>query len=152
MALNATIEAARAGDAGKGFAVVASEVKNLAEQTGKATGEISEQINDIQTATNMSVESIQSINRTMQKVQGFTATIASAAEEQDAATTEISRSVQQAAAGTQEVTTNITGVSGSVSETRQSAERMQRASSQVVSQSEKLKLSIDNFLASVAAA
>ena len=152
LALNATIEAARAGDAGKGFAVVASEVKNLAEQTGKATGEISEQISDIQTATNISVESIQSITQTMQEVQSFTATIASAVEEQDAATMEISRSVQQAATGTQEVTTNITGVSESVSETRRSAEEMQSASREAAAQSEKLKLSIDTFLKNVAAA
>ena len=138
LALNATIEAARAGDAGKGFAVVASEVKNLAEQTGKANDEISEQINAIQTATNTSVESIQTIARTMQEVQSFTATIASAVEEQDAATMEISRSVQQAASGTKEVTTHITGVSSSVSETSRSAEEMRSASLEAASQSEKL--------------
>ena len=152
LALNATIEAARAGEAGKGFAVVASEVKELAEQTAKATGEIGEQVDEIQTATNDAVTAIQAITETMEEVNTYTTTIAAAVEEQNAATTEISRNVQQAATGTQEVSANITGVNGAVTETRQSAEQMQTASSEVISQSEKLKQTVNAFLSEVAAA
>jgi methyl-accepting chemotaxis protein len=91
LALNAAIEAARAGEAGKGFAVVASEVKNLANQTGKATEEIGAQIADIQSATARAVESIEGIQKTIHNINGITSGIASAVEEQSAATREIAR-------------------------------------------------------------
>jgi methyl-accepting chemotaxis protein len=100
LALNATIEAARAGEAGRGFAVVASEVKALAEQTAKATGEIGQQISGIQSATNDSVKAIQAIGGTIGWMSEICSTIASAVEQQGAATREISRNVQQAAQGT----------------------------------------------------
>ena len=97
LALNATIEAARAGEAGRGFAVVASEVKALAEQTAKATGEISQQISGIQSATEDSVGAIKEISDTIGRMSEISAAIASAVEEQGAATQEISRNIQHAA-------------------------------------------------------
>ena len=117
LALNATIEAARAGEAGRGFAVVASEVKALAEQTAKATGEISQQISGIQAATQDSVGAIEEIGSTIGRMSEISSTIAAAVEEQGAATQEISRNIQHAAEGTSQVSSNITNVQRGASET-----------------------------------
>jgi len=152
LALNATIEAARAGDAGKGFAVVASEVKSLANQTGKATEDIRQQITQIQGATRDAVGSIQGISATIGEVSQIATSIAVAVEQQGAATQEIARNVQQAAAGTQEVTANITGVQTGVGGTSTSAEQVLAASAQLARQADGLRAEITRFIAQVKAA
>ncbi|HXQ08645.1 MAG TPA: methyl-accepting chemotaxis protein [Bradyrhizobium sp.] len=152
LALNATIEAARAGEAGRGFAVVASEVKALAEQTAKATGEIGQQITGIQTATQDSVNAIKEIGGTIEKLCEISSTIASAVEEQGAATQEISRNVQQAAHGTQQVSSNITDVQRGASETGSASSQVLSAAQSLSSDSNRLKLEVGKFLNSVRAA
>ncbi|PCI42315.1 MAG: methyl-accepting chemotaxis protein [Rhodospirillaceae bacterium] len=146
LALNATIEAARAGDAGKGFAVVASEVKNLANQTAKATEEISSQIADIQSATNTAVDAIGSIGGTINELNEISSAIAAAVEEQGAATQEIARNVEQAANGTTEVSSNIAGVQQAAGETGHSANDMLGAATELSQQSELLRSEVDSFL------
>ncbi len=152
LALNATIEAARAGDAGKGFAVVASEVKNLANQTAKATDEIGTQIAGIQSATQDAVSAIESITKTISRINEVNSGVASAVEEQGAATQEIARNVEQAAAGTQEVSSNIGGVSAAANETGTAASQIHRAAGELSRQAETLRVEVDKFLAGVRAA
>jgi len=139
LALNATIEAARAGDAGKGFAVVAGEVKNLANQTAKATEEISAQIGAVQAATKEAVGAIQGIGATIGKISEIATVIASAVEEQGAATQEIARSVQQAAASGATVHTNISAVGASAGEAEQTARGLLTGASSLVSGVEALQ-------------
>jgi len=149
LALNATIEAARAGEAGKGFAVVASEVKNLANQTARATDEISSQIGGIQDATKGSAEAIASITRTIGQISETTTAIAAAVEEQGAATQEIARNVEQAAAGTTDVSENISGVTAAAAETGQSASEVLAAAGELSVQSEFLSTEVSKFIAEV---
>ena len=152
LALNATIEAARAGDAGKGFAVVASEVKSLAQQTGRATEDIAQQIGQIQVATREAVEAIGGIAGTIGEVNQIATTIAAAMEEQGAATQEIARNVQQAATGTQEVGANVAGVSQGATETGSAAGQVLGASDELSRQAEQLSHEVDDFIAGVKAA
>jgi methyl-accepting chemotaxis protein len=152
LALNATIEAARAGEAGKGFSVVASEVKSLANQTAKATDEIRAQIGAIQDRTRTTVEVIHGIRRTIEDINGISATIASAVEEQGAATQEIARNVQQAAAGTGQVSENISGVTSAAGETGAAATQVLGSASELAQQSETLRAEVHKFLATIRAA
>jgi methyl-accepting chemotaxis protein len=149
LALNATIEAARAGDAGKGFAVVASEVKSLANQTAKATEEISAQVAAMQGATSGAVEAIQSIGGTIGSINEIATTIASAVEEQGAATQEIARNVQEAAQGTGQVSSNIVGVNQAAGETGAAASQVLVAAEELGKQAETLRADVGSFLANI---
>src|SRR5437763_105213 len=127
LALNATIEAARAGEAGKGFAVVANEVKDLAQETAKATEDISRRVEAIQADTASAVEAIGEIGRIIGQINDYQLTIASAVEEQTATTNEMNRSVTDAATGSTEIASNITGVAGAAHTTSQGVAESRRA-------------------------
>jgi len=151
LALNATIEAARAGEAGKGFAVVASEVKSLASQTAKATEEIGSKIAEMQTATAQSVDAVHSIAQTMARINEIATTIASAVEEQSAATQEIARNVQQTSAATTEVSSNIVGVSKAANDTGAASTQVLQAADELSKQSGVLRGQVDDFLGKIRA-
>ena len=131
LALNATIEAARAGEAGKGFAVVANEVKELANQTAKATEEISNKISSIQGNTKDAVDVIGSISQIITQINDISSTIASAVEEQSATTAEIGRNVGEASKGSSEITENISGVAAAAESTTAGANDTQAAAAEL---------------------
>ena len=152
LALNATIEAARAGEAGRGFAVVASEVKALANQTAKATEEISTQIAAIQGETGLAVDAIKAIGGTIRKMNEIASAIAAAVEEQGAATRDISHNIQLVAQGTSSVASNISGVNEAVEETGSAAAEVLTASDELSRQADKLRSNVNGFLAQIRAA
>ncbi|MBP2228532.1 methyl-accepting chemotaxis protein [Azospirillum agricola] len=145
LALNATIEAARAGEAGKGFAVVAGEVKNLANQTAKATEDISAQIVAIQGETHSAVAAISGIVGTIERINGISAGVSAAVEQQGAATREITRNVHDAASGTREVSQTIGGVSEAASRTGDAAARMLDAAQGLTVHARTLQTDLDDF-------
>jgi methyl-accepting chemotaxis protein len=145
LALNATIEAARAGEAGKGFAVVANEVKELAQETARATEDIARRVEAIQGDTAGAVAAIGRISEIIGSINDFQLTIASAVEEQTATTNEMSRSVQEAAGGSTEIATNITGVSTAASSTTEALGQTRQAVDELSRMASDLRGSVARF-------
>jgi len=145
LALNATIEAARAGDAGKGFAVVASEVKDLAQETARATEDIGVRVNAIQQDTGGAVEVISRISEVIAKINDYQTTIASAVEEQTATTGEMSRSIGEVAMGSHRIAANIADVSGASASAVHGVNQTRHASAEVARTAEELRGLVSAF-------
>jgi len=145
LALNATIEAARAGEAGKGFAVVAHEVKELAQETGRATQDIGLRVQAIQHDTEAAVVAIGEISRIIEHINETQSTIAAAVEQQDATTREIGRNVSEAARGSADIAVNITGVARSANDTTTAATSTSEAAEELATMASEMQLLVDRF-------
>jgi methyl-accepting chemotaxis protein len=145
LALNATIEAARAGDAGKGFAVVASEVKDLAQETARASEDIIAKIDAIQVTTGRAGDAIGQITDVVNRISEIQQTIAAAVEQQSATTNEINRNVSQLASGSQEIADNIAGVAGTAAATSGDAGSTQRAAGDLAAMARQMQDLVGSF-------
>ena len=145
LALNATIEAARAGEAGKGFAVVANEVKDLAQETAKATEDIARRVEMIQADTGGAVDAIGQISAIIMQINDYQTTIASAVEEQTATTSEMNRNVSDAASGSEQIAANISGVAAAAAQTTSGANNTSGAASDLSRMAGELKTLVGQF-------
>lgn len=145
LALNATIEAARAGEAGRGFAVVANEVKELAQETSKATEDISRRIEAIQADTDAAVAAIGEIAEIIGQINDTQNTIASAVEEQTATTNEMSRNVSEAAAGSTDIAQNISGAARSADDTTAAAGSTSQAAEELARMAAEMRALVGQF-------